>query len=430
MATKVKPTRLQITGTPQAWQVPMYVDADNFQWWSAGSSWYGRFLSLRDCVTWQPISFPESTPYTYNTWDYFMVSVVSTATPPVNYKPNGSSYTGTASSTTESDEVLVWDVYVYDGSAWLLQSNNEKTVAFANIAWQPTDNVNLATALNAKADDNAVVKLTGNQTIAGTKTFSTSPVVPSKTTDATNTGTAIATEAQVYKKADAVDVNTKTFYLSSTSDLTTAQAAYDWRTSGKNAIIVYDGDTYIQNDIVGAHSAYWYTSKVFNADSSSKSNLYQKRIFLNILNWVVQGIYQSNTWYQFGLSLHTWVNYTTPYTPEYDWSPATKKYVDDKVSDTAYAASWDWDTTNAPSKNAVYDKIESINEVPSWWNNGDVLTNVSGTPTWSAPSWWDVMVSTQAGNTLTPWTKVWAWSEADYNALAWNYDSNTRYYVF
>lgn len=52
---------------------------------------------------------------------------------------------------------------------------------------------------DSKADDNAVVKLTWNQTIAWTKTFSTSPVVPSKTTDVANTWTTIATEAQVYK---------------------------------------------------------------------------------------------------------------------------------------------------------------------------------------------------------------------------------------
>lgn len=37
MATKVKPTRLNITGTPQAWDVPQYVDGDNFQWWT----WWG-----------------------------------------------------------------------------------------------------------------------------------------------------------------------------------------------------------------------------------------------------------------------------------------------------------------------------------------------------------------------------------------------------
>lgn len=53
--------------------------------------------------------------------------------------------------------------------------------------------------------NNTFVDLTHDQTIAGTKTFSTSPVVPSKTADATNTGTAIATEAQVYKVANMFD---------------------------------------------------------------------------------------------------------------------------------------------------------------------------------------------------------------------------------
>lgn len=50
--------------------------------------------------------------------------------------------------------------------------------------------------------DGSNVKTTGNQTVAGTKTFTTSPVVPSKTAAATNTGTAIATEAQVALKAN------------------------------------------------------------------------------------------------------------------------------------------------------------------------------------------------------------------------------------
>lgn len=34
----------------------------------------------------------------------------------------------------------------------------------------------------------------------------------------------------------------------------------------------------------------------------------------------------------------------------------------------------------------------AVNEVPSWWSEGDVLTNVSGTPTWQAPSGWDAKV--------------------------------------
>lgn len=68
------------------------------------------------------------------------------------------------------------------------------------------DQTDLQNALNAKANDNAVVKLTGNQTVGGTKTFSTSPVVPSKNSAAANTPTAIATEAQVFLKANDADV--------------------------------------------------------------------------------------------------------------------------------------------------------------------------------------------------------------------------------
>lgn len=112
----------------------------------------GKFLSLWNASTGQPMSFPMATPYTYTTWDYFIVETVSSATPPVNYRPSGSSYTGTASSTAETDELEVWDVYVYDWSTWLLQSNHGKTVTFANIAGQPTDNTNLATALGNKQD--------------------------------------------------------------------------------------------------------------------------------------------------------------------------------------------------------------------------------------------------------------------------------------
>ncbi len=80
-----------------------------------------RFLSLWDCETWEPTSFPASTPFTYATWDYYLVWTVDTTT---NYRPNGSSYTGTASSTVETSTVVVWDVYIYDGSAWLLQKNS------------------------------------------------------------------------------------------------------------------------------------------------------------------------------------------------------------------------------------------------------------------------------------------------------------------
>lgn len=122
------------------------------KWMIDDLSWLWKFLSLWDASTGLPISFPLSTPYTYTTWDYFLVETVSSATPPVNYKPTGSSYTGTASSTTESDELEAWDVYIYDWTTWLLQSNHWKTVSFANIAGNPEDNQALDNALDDKQD--------------------------------------------------------------------------------------------------------------------------------------------------------------------------------------------------------------------------------------------------------------------------------------
>lgn len=154
MATKVKPTRLNVTWVPQVGKVPTYVDKNTFAWWNWwGGGWYWRFLSLWDCSTWMPISFPEATPYTYLTWDYFLVEVVDSSDPATNYEPNWATYTWVASTTVESDSVAKWDVYVYDWTVWLLQSNSEKSVSFSNITWQPTDNINLAADLNAKQDN-------------------------------------------------------------------------------------------------------------------------------------------------------------------------------------------------------------------------------------------------------------------------------------
>lgn len=242
----------------------------------------GKFLSLWDCTTWLPISFPLETPYSYSTWDYFMVEVVSSATPPVNYRPNGSSYTGTASSTAETDEVEVWDYYVYDGSVWLLASNHWKTVSFGNIAGDALDNVNLAGYLN-----------------------------------------------------------TKTFILSSTSDTTTAQAALDWYLAGKNPIIVYNNICYILY-------SKWSTQIVFRSteidttNSVWDSNRTIWTLSFTLSSNIVTSITKSSVYLTWKY-LRTDYDYSTPYTPQYDWSPATKKYVDDKKSTitvTLAAANW------------------------------------------------------------------------------------------
>lgn len=266
----------------------------------------GKFLSLWDSTTWLPISFPLSTPYTYTTWDRFMVETVGAT----NYKPNGSSYTWSASSTVESWSVEVGDVYIYDGTTWLLQKNTEPEVSFSAIAWSPSDNTALANALSAKANDNAVVKLTGNQTVAGTKTFSTSPVVPSKTAAATNTGTAIATEAQVYTVA------------SSLSTLDTNAVKTSW------------------NQSIGGTKTFTAEPVLPSKSTAAGNNATKPATEAQVYN-VAQDI-------------PTVPTNVSAFDNDAGYLTATS------ISDTAFGASWDGDTTHAPSKNAIYDVLGDV----------------------------------------------------------------------
>ena len=157
MATKVKPSRLQVTWTPQAWQVPLYVDEDCFQWWSGGGEWW--------CIT------------------------------------------GTLCNQTD----LQWALNCkLDASA--LSNTNYWWAWNGDTTHTPTKNA-IYTKLHTmdveiwnKAADNTVVKLSWNQVIAWTKTFCTSPVVPEKCAAAVNCGTAIATEAQVYNVATSAEL--------------------------------------------------------------------------------------------------------------------------------------------------------------------------------------------------------------------------------
>lgn len=111
----------------------------------------GKFLSIWNCATWLPTTFPLELPYEYTTWDWYLVGVVDNTT---NYKPNWSQFTWIASTTVETDAPMINDVYIYDWTTWMRQVNSwvGGWVTFAQIIWQPTDNTNLATALWNKQD--------------------------------------------------------------------------------------------------------------------------------------------------------------------------------------------------------------------------------------------------------------------------------------
>lgn len=275
-------------------------------------------------------------------------------------------------TSSSSDWEEVWSGSWSGDVTWPASSTDWDLVLFDWVTWK------LIKDWNKKLSD--LVQTSWNQTIAWTKTFSTSPVVPSKTTDATNTWTAVATEAQVYKKQDKL----------------TAQTAY---------------------------TSQWGASKV-------------PQITTNTL-WQV-------TWI-------TEVNITYP----------------SQVDDTAYGNWWDWQTTTAPSKNAVYDKISAMDTTISnkanatdigdatitftqWWvSKWAITTNQSSAETialdaWFNPWWtattWYVVTKTADGyewkqptgwislDTNSPITvsKLRVGTEQQYSAL-WSYDASTIY---
>ncbi len=126
------------------------------------------------------------------------------------------------------------------------------------------------------------VTLDSNQTIWWTKTFSTSPLVPSKSTSATNTGTAIATEAQVYAKQDKLtawsNITITNNTISATDTTYSSLPAAAW---GTDVSLVTTGEKSVWNGkqdaiqdlaTIRAGAAKWATSIQPNDNVSSLVN--------------------------------------------------------------------------------------------------------------------------------------------------------------
>lgn len=62
------------------------------------------------------------------------------------------------------------------------------------------------------------------------------------------------------------------------------------------------------------------------------------------------------------------------------------------------------------------------------WTTWQVLTKTAWGAEWANASWWDIVVSSQANNTLTTGAGLRAWTEANYSSLT--KDSNTIYFVY
>lgn len=159
----------------------------------------GRFLSVWNSSTGLPDTNPVENPYLYKPGDYYIVGTVA-ASGANNYRPNGTQFViGTASTTVETEEVSKNDTYIYDGVNWILQLDSQKTVTFATIAGQPSDNANLATALDSKLEGVQIngtdLTITDKKVNIPVATTSTLGVV--KTVAATSSGLSVNSEGMI-----------------------------------------------------------------------------------------------------------------------------------------------------------------------------------------------------------------------------------------
>lgn len=423
----------------------VYDKINAMDWQISDLQAHWKFLSLWNSATWLPISFPLTTPYTYSTWDYYMVETLPSSGS--KYMPNGSSYSGTASTTVDSvNEVKVWDMYIYDGSVWLYASNHWKDVTFSNIAWNPSDNTNLATALNGKQDT------LSTQTAYTSKW--TASKVPQITTNTLGQVTWI-TEVTITHPSQVSD----TAYASS----------WDWVTDtapSKNA--VYDKISSMDTTISGKLDKVTWTASLDRAyivDASWTQTTY------NVSQWNSNNAIVRRSW--------TWI--IVPDTPWANTHAVNKNYVDAAI---AWITAWDmsysdfnavaktWATvtmdlfsTITPSANFTVNAPSTIKEwqtyilrvtnestaytmtlwtnmtnpfetdltLTDYWVDQFVFLAVGGKlelqPEWGGGWWWGWAITADTTWTETSISKIWVWTEEEYADL-WTYEENVAYMTY
>ena len=135
-------------------------------------------------------------------------------------------------------------------------------------------------------------------------------------------------------KEDIVKVFTLPSDVTTAEALAIAQEAYDWYNVWNVPVLKkWSAYFYVARTKNSGSELEFYQWRVFTSDNPYAwvTDLVIPKISFSISDWTVTEIITSGPAAKSVLA--TWVDYATPYTPEYDWSPATKKYVDDMVWD-------------------------------------------------------------------------------------------------
>lgn len=108
----------------------------------------GRFLSFWDATTGLAQTNPQTSPYIYQTGDYFRIGVVASGGG-TNYKPSGSSYTiGVASTVVETEPLTEGQVYYYDGANWALAAGGNVAIDGTTIVFNSNNELQAVATVN------------------------------------------------------------------------------------------------------------------------------------------------------------------------------------------------------------------------------------------------------------------------------------------
>lgn len=432
----------------------------------------GRFLSTWDCTTWLPDTDPVENPHYYATWDYYIIGKVGST----NYRPHWDRYEAWVASTTiETAEVKKNDQYLYDWQNWVVLSQTEIELtidqSLSTTSTNAVENRVITNAINTKQNvisDLATIR-------AWASAWATAIQPWDNISELTNNvwfQTAWDVANAIAGKANTSDLNTLTTRVSTAEWTIVSQwqaitALQQWQWGSEQDI------SDLQWDVSSLQTSVWnlQTTLAGKADASSLSTVATSWKASDLDNdaWFITANYVGNwqitvkQWaankWSFTLN-QSWAaniqleraytisqaEYSQLGTPDADTTyfitdgtpasqaefityPTTQevnKAIADAIDDTAYSSSWDWDTTHAPSKNAVYDKIENINSVPTWWTEWQVLTKTADWYWWMANmSWLTSEEIAEIKNIILSWNiNTFSWWVA-FCSTMWTEHSNS-----
>ena len=363
------------------------------------NSWWGGWWAWAYTYKWTVNTY-EDLPSTWlKIWDVYNVINEHTTDPKFPAWANVA-WTGTGW------DVLGWtfDLSIYQKKLveWsgidIDQTTNEISVESTVIQWaskwataiQPNDNVS-ELANDAWYIDKDVNNLTNYTKTSDLPDFTTYQLKSNLVTNLTSPDDAHYPSAKAVSDA-----------ITSSWGWDMLKATYDPNNIWKDA---FDYDNFINTPTIPAAQV---QSDWDEADNTQVDYIKNKPTIPTVNNSTIEIQKNWTKVKDFTLNQSSWetINITVP-TDTSDLTNWAWFVTSSIINDTAYWAGWDADTTHAPTKNAVYDKLNSMDTTISWKaNSADLWTAAAcntGTSSWNVPildSNWKL------SQTVLPWVAL------------------------